>query len=188
MSGEVNDTVCAQCGKSITDESPTGDPTQRKPCPQCGSTTRIFSVSLEAKISVSGSIQAIVITYPQTLLSVARSLIDNGQSDIAVVVLHMACEVAVERTLSEAFVKKGIQYLEESIEALLNGYNLSSDRLRKLYTALTGDAIEKQSFWPKFKESASRRNGIIHKGKIVSQAEAEESFKAVSELIVHLKK
>lgn len=188
MASKMNDTVCAQCGALITNESPTGDIAQRKPCSQCGSTSRTFSVSIEAKVSVSGSVQAVVITYPQTLLSAARSLIDSGQFSIAVVVLHMACEIATERTLSEAFVKRGIQYLEESVEDLLNGYNLSNDRLRKLYTALTGDTVEKQPFWLKFKDSARRRNGIVHEGKTVGKAEAEESFKAVSDLIAYLKK
>ena len=160
----------------------------REPCPKCGSTARSFSVQVEVRLSVSGTAQADVITYPQTLLSTAQGLIDQGQFSIAVVVSHMACEIAVERSFSEAFVSKGIPHLEEPVTDLLNGYNLATERIRKLYTALTGDKIQDQPFWQKFKESATRRNRIVHGGAIIGKAEAAESQKAASELIGYLRK
>jgi hypothetical protein len=69
----------------------------------------------------------------------------------------------------------------------LNGYNLGNDRIRKLYTALTGDDVHKSAFWPKFKDSAKRRNATIHAGVRVSKTEAEESCNAASNLLAHLK-
>jgi hypothetical protein len=54
------------------------------------------------------NVQATVITYPQKLLTLAGRLIDEGEFGIAIVVAHMACEIATERSLSEAFVAKGI--------------------------------------------------------------------------------
>ncbi len=188
MSTQSNGISCAQCGQPITGEPLSGAPAQRKPCPQCGSTARIFSVHVHATITLSGSVQAEIITYPQTLLSAARSLIDDGQFSIAIVIAHMACEIASERVLSDAFAHKGIQYLEESLNDLLNGYSLANERLRTLYTALTGDEVQKQSFWQKFRESATCRNQIVHRGTIVGKAEAEESFKATSDLVAHLRK
>jgi len=98
----------------------------------------------------------------------------------------MACEIATERSLSEAFVTKGLQYLEASVD--LNGYNLANDRVRKLYTALTGDEVQTAAFWQKFKDSAQRRNNIIHGGTIVGKTEAEESYKAAIDLVAYLKK
>lgn len=182
-------TTCAQCGQPIIDESPTGDPEKRKPCPNCGSLARPFSVHVQETITLSESVvQAEVITYPQTLLSTARSLIDDGQFGIAVVVAHMACEIAIERSMSEAFSRKNIEYLEEPILGFLNGYSLAKERDRILYNAITGDAIQQQNFWQKYTESATRRNKIIHAGKIVGKAEAEESFKVTSDLISYLKK
>ena len=90
--------------------------------------------------------------------------------------------------MSESFANKGIQYLEEPVVDLLNGYNLANQRIRNLYTALTGDKIQNQPFWEKYKESAVRRNRIIHRGATVGKAEAEESIKAASDLVHHLKK
>jgi hypothetical protein len=184
-----DNTACAKCGQPIIDESPSSDPENRKPCPNCGSLARAFSVHVQGAIALSGSVaQAELITYPQTLLSTARNLMNDGQFSISVVVAHMACEIATERTLSQAFAKNNIQYLEESITDFLNGYNLASDRNRKLYTSLTGDEIQNQPFWQQFKESAKRRNEIVHQGKIAKKAEAEESFKAANDLITYLKK
>jgi len=153
--------VCAQCGQPIIDESTRGELEKRNPCTNCGSLARTVSGYAQGTIALSWSMaQAEVITYPQTLLSTARSLINDGQFSISVVVAHMACEIATERSLSESFARNNIQHLEESITDLLNGYNLAGDRNRKLYTALTGDEIQNQPFWEEFKRSAKRRNNI----------------------------
>jgi hypothetical protein len=80
------------------------------------------------------------------LLTLSRKLIDDGEFGIAIVVAHMACEIATERTLSEAFAAKGIPYLEDSVTDLLSGYNLANPRIRKLYTALTGDDLANAPF------------------------------------------
>jgi hypothetical protein len=75
-----------------------------------------------------------------------------------------------------------------SVTGFFNGYNLNNDRIRELYTALTGDEVEKTSFWEKFKASAKRRNNIIHSALMVAKAEAEESYLAAKDLVAHLKK
>jgi len=99
----------------------------------------------------------------------------------------MACEISAERALSRAFAVKGIEYLEESVEDLLPGYNLANDRVRNLYNVVTGNEIQKQPFWQTFKELTTRRNQAVHKGRIVTKAEAEASFKAASDLVAFLK-
>jgi hypothetical protein len=179
---------CGQCGEPITGESPGLDVAQRKPCPKCGSTSRSYGVESSMTASSSASVQATVITYPQKLLTLARRLIDEGEYAIAVVVAHIACEIATERTLSEAFVGKGAAFLEDAVTDLLSGYNLGNGRIRKLYTALTGDQVEKATFWQKFKESTQRRNNIAHSAVAVTKAEAEDSFMAAKDLVAHLKK
>jgi hypothetical protein len=128
-----------------------------------------------------------LLAYPRYLMNAARSLIDQGQPSIAVVVAHMACEVATEQKLSEAFATKGLQYLEAAVTDFLNGYNLASDKNRKLYVALTGDEVHNAGFWPKFKASATRRNKIIHEGLNVDKAAAEDSYQAADNLLVHFK-
>lgn len=130
-------------------------------------------------------------TYPQILLRIAKILLDRKDDKlcgIAIIVMHMACEVATERFLSEAFAMKGVQYLEEPLAGFLGGYNLASDKIRGFYTSLTGDEIQDKPFWKKYILSARRRNLIVNKGLICNREEAEESFRAVKEFLAHLAK
>jgi len=53
----------------------------------------------------------------------------------------MACEVAVERTLTAAFTSAGVAHLEDAVLGFLNGYNRANEKNLSLYVALTGDAI-----------------------------------------------
>ena len=139
--------------------------------------------------SSSVTVQAEVVTYPQRLIAMARSLIDEGQFSFAVVVAHTACEIATERSLDEGFSAKGLQDLQDWVQSLNYGYNLANDRIRRLYTALTGDKIQKeQPFWSTFKKSADRRNRIVHRAVIVEKADAEESYKVANALVARLKK
>ena len=182
--------ACAECG-TIINQSPSVSGGERIPCPKCGSLARAFSVSIAETISVSAQAFVAVETYPETLLKTARSLIDNHSNlyGIAIIVLHIACEIATDRALSDSFAKKNIGYLEDPVGDLLSGYNLANERIRNLYTALTGDDIHNQPFWQKFKESAKRRNEIVHEGRIVTdKTEADESYDAVEAFLAHLDK
>jgi hypothetical protein len=176
--------VCRQCGEPPGKIRPSGNL-----APKCGSTSRKFAVSQLLTASTSVTVQTEVITYPQRLMTMARRLIDEGQFSFAVVVAHTACEIAIERRLSELFAAKGIQYLEDWAGGVLNSYNLGNERVRGLYTALTGDEVQKQeSLWSTFRASVRRRNKIVHKGVMVEKADAEESYKAASDLLAHLNK
>jgi hypothetical protein len=88
---------------------------------------------------------------------------------------------------ARAFKAKGIDYLEQPVDDLLPGYNLANERVRNLYNAVTGDEIQKQTFWQQFKESATRRNKAVHQGRIATKAEAEASFNVASGLVAYLK-
>jgi phage FluMu protein Com len=181
------DIRCSKCGHIITDEVPCTSIAQRKPCPKCGSLNRTVSVSGEicATLHITGSME--LITYPQILLATCKGFIEDGQYSISVVVAHMACEVSVERVLSNAFKSKGLQYLADTIMDFLNGYNLAGVRNRKLYTALTGDQIEEQPFWQAFMESATRRNKIIHASSVIGQEDAQSSYQAARAFVSHLR-
>jgi hypothetical protein len=103
----MSSTVCGECNEPITGEPPGLDPAQRKPCPNCGSTARIDTNPAQVLASL-GSVTAHgdVVIYPRKLLMVARKLIDEGEYGIAVIVAHMACEIAAGRSLAEAFVAR----------------------------------------------------------------------------------
>jgi len=149
---------------------------------------RVHNVEVTLRTSASVSVQTTVITYPQKLLSLARRLIDEDEHAIAIIVVHMACEIATERTLSEAFAAKGVPYLEDPVTDLFSGNNLGNERIRKLYTALTGDQVEQAAFWQKFKQSSKLRNKIAHSSIAVSKQEAEDSLAAAKDLVAHLRK
>jgi len=185
MDGSV---FCNNCGTPITGE-PTADPIRRKPCPQCGSLGRGFKMTASTGVfTLTGhDVDLIHISYPEKLLNAAHDLVEKGEFSIAVVVAHMACEIGVERALSRAFKAKGIDYLEQPVNDLLPGYNLANERVRNLYNAVTGDEIQKQSFWQQFKESATRRNKAVHQGTIATKPEAEASLNAASGLVAYLK-
>jgi hypothetical protein len=132
------------------------------------------------------AVELTAVPYHQSLMTEARRLIDDGQFNLAVIVVHMACEIATEQKLSEAFTTKGFLELQEQVMAFLNGYNLAANnKIRKLYVSLTSDEVHKCQFWSKFKKSATRRNQIIHKGVRVDKAAAEESYQAADALLVH---
>jgi hypothetical protein len=48
--------------------------------------------------------------------------------------------------------------------------------------------VEKAPFWGKFKQSAERRNKIVHSVVTVTKADAEQSHMATKDLVAHLKK
>lgn len=179
-------TVCGNCGETVTE--PASTPVEkRQPCPKCGSTRRNFSVELTASVSASASMTATLVTYPNALLTIARSLIDQGHFNIAIVTSHMACEVAAERAFDAAYAAKNLEPLGEAVDGLMNGHNLANDKHRKLYNALTGTELEKQSFWPQFRSASEKRNSIVHRGGHANKIEAEAASQAANELITYLK-
>jgi hypothetical protein len=97
-----------------------------------------------------------VVSYPRLLLETAKKLLGDGEFGIAVVVAHMACEIAAERAISDAFAAKGLEYLKPAVEKLMNGRSLGNPNHRRLYTALTADEIEQQPFWQSFRKPRGR--------------------------------
>ena len=187
MTGDKRGAACTFCGQPITGESPE----QPNPCEYCSSLSGGYPHSIILTEGTVGPAVSYVegATYPQALLSIARFLLDKNDDKlcgIATIVAHLACEVATEQSLSDSFARKGIQSLEETVADLLNGYNLANERVRKLYSSLTGDEIQDQPFWGTFVRSAKRRDSIIRKGLIVGRSDAEESFKAANDFLARI--
>lgn len=187
MTVEKSGPACTFCGQRITGESPE----QPIPCEYCSSLAGGYPHLVVLTEAIAGSAVGFVegATYPQILLSIARFLLarnDDKLCGLATIMAHLACEIAVERSLSDAFARKGIQSIEESVADILNGYDLSNDKVRKLYSSLTGDEIREQPFWERFLRSAKRRDNIVRKGLIVGRTDAEESIAAADGFLAHL--
>ncbi|HSE14604.1 MAG TPA: hypothetical protein VLB08_03345 [Candidatus Deferrimicrobium sp.] len=187
MTGEKNRATCTFCGQPIG-----GEPhEQPNPCEYCSSPSGGYPHLVILTEAIAGSVVGYVegATYPQILLSIAKFLLDKKDDKLcglATIMSHLACEVAIERSLSDVFQRKGIQSLEETVADVLNGYNLGNDKVWNLYSTLTGDPIREQPFWEGFLRSAKRRDNIIRKGLIVGRADAEESIKVSSDFLAHL--
>jgi hypothetical protein len=177
------DDVCSQCGHTLSPQ-PAGS--QRMPCPKCGSLARTISLSATIAAGASISATATVVPYPQALLQLAKDLFTAGQYGVAVVVAHIACEVAVQRAFDRAFLARGVQYLQDSVMDFCSGFNLDNRRIRRLYTALTDDDIGAQPFWAAFSASATRRNRMVHEGSVPSAQDAAESLRAVEAFLTHI--
>lgn len=178
--------TCSDCGAAIPEESSTGP---RLPCLKCGSTKRTITLRTEPGVFAVNATATATLTvgsYANVLLSTARKFTKDNHHGIAIVVAHMACEVAVERAMRRAFTTHEVSALARPVLDLLNGYNLGNDRTRKLYAALTGDDIASQPFWSHFKTSSERRNKIIHRGSLATAEQAQESIDAASALLKHL--
>ena len=188
MPGDEGNVACAKCGTILYGESPGCDPSDRSPCPRCGSTARSFSVSASDRIHLSSAVQTGATTYWQRLLETARELFEKEHYNEAVMMAYMACAIATERSFAEALAAKKSQSPEEAANYLPGGDNLANERTRELYTALTGDVIQEQPFWQQFKKFVNLRNQIVHSRKTASRAEAEVSLKAASSLVRHLNK
>jgi hypothetical protein len=187
MTGEKSGAVCTICGQPITGESPE----QSNPCEYCSSLSGGYPHLVNLTEAIVGPAVGYIegATYPQILLSIARVLLarnDDKLCGLATIVAHLACEVAIERSLSDSFSRKRIQSFEDAVANILNGYNLANDMVRNLYTSVTGDEIQEQPFWGNFIRSAKRRDNIIRKGLIVGRTDAEESIKTASDFLAHL--
>ena len=187
MTGEKVGAACTFCGQPITEE-PSEQP---NPCEYCSSLSGGYPHSVILTEAPDGSAVSYVegSTYPQILLSIARFLLGKNEDKlcgVVTIVSHLACEVAIERSLSDSFARKGIQSLQEPMADVLNGYNIANDKVRNLYTSLTGDEIQEQPFWDGFLRSAKRRDNIVRKGLVVGRTDAEESLAAAGDFLAHL--
>ena len=100
-------------------------------------------------------------------------MISHDRYEISVVIAQMACEVSVERIFGLFFTHRGLKEFEAPIEDLLPSFNFGNDKVRKLYTALTGDNIQSEFFWSEYKTMVSIRNKAVHAGERIQKNQAQ---------------
>jgi hypothetical protein len=124
----------------------------------------------------------------QRILEAAERLRDQNEHTAALITAHTAAEICCEQVISAAFRRRGIEDLEESVTALFSSYNVGDERVRRVYTALTGDAIQHQAFWSAFQVSRKIRNDAVHRGQDASSEEAKRACEVVRELTSHIRR
>lgn len=126
--------------------------------------------------------------YPWQLLHAAKEMTEAGRFEIAVVTSQMACEIKIERVFRAYFKHRALAYVEAAIEDLLPSYNLSSDKVRKLYSSLTGDAIQHEHFWSEYKAMVSLRNKAVHAGARLQESQAQMVTATAERVLRHLER
>jgi hypothetical protein len=120
--------------------------------------------------------------YYHDLLSLASILLADGRyelrHELAVILAQMACEVLVEQTVTSRV--KSLNPLQT--------FNLHNDNTRKIYKSATADDIETAPFWTQYGAHAIRRHEVVHRGRRVSAAEAQESLTVTKQFVDHVEK
>jgi hypothetical protein len=125
--------------------------------------------------------------YHRDLMHQAKGLLHEGKHPLAVVVAQTACEVLTEQMMTAL-----TERLDEPLRKWVRGRrrprnaDLYDKRVRTLYTALSGDHIESQPFWPDYKKHVELRHQVVHRGVHVDEADARRSCDAAQKLLEHV--
>lgn len=192
----TDEMATCQCGHPVPGEPVGTSQEDREPCTECGSTNRSVpgaaSLLGESHLGIATSAQLQVVRHWVRLLETADELIQANHHEVSIVVAHTACEVIVQRAVSMAFKNRNIEDLESPIDGFVTSYSLNNERVRRFYSALTGDdQIVNQSFWEQFRKSVKRRNDIVHRGllsnsSIPVEQQARESLASCSAFVSYI--
>lgn len=175
---------CSWCrcgGASVSRFTMADEPQEKLPVINAG----IVSILPKFGMSATGTV---AYTW-EVLFPTAQKLHDAGFFDAAIVTAHTAVEAIVDRAMSQsqnvtqATTSENVPKVAEAATEFLNGYNVTNERIRDLYCALTGHAIHKEGFWSALCESSKRRNKIVHQGRRFQSGESVASLKAVKDCI-----
>jgi hypothetical protein len=121
----------------------------------------------------------------------AHKLFDDGTYDYAVVTTQTACELLVFDGITELLEAQGespvADFARSWFEKSGRTPSLKDDRLRELWTLLTGDKVQEQDWWHAYSEHLVRRHGVVHRGTEPTKAEADESLKATDAFRAHVR-
>jgi hypothetical protein len=104
----------------------------------------------------------------RTLLDTSRVLLADNHFGPAVVVAQTAVEVAMEASIGERLASSGTpDALREWITARDQrgrSYSPASERIQRLWTALTGDEVQKAPWWSDYIKLVRARDAFVHSG------------------------
>lgn len=125
--------------------------------------------------------------YFQQVLDSAVGMRNQGEYAVAIILAQTACEIVTEQLLDELLQLAGVTD-PVHVEALgPRNTNLALEPVRKIYSALSNDHIQRQQpLWANFQAHWKRRNEIVHAGATATVLEADESLNAVVDVIEHV--
>ena len=113
----------------------------------------------------------------------ARTSLQDGNYEFAVIAAQTAAELYMEHALSEMLRRQQLGSIGEIIPALLSGFSMRDKRGQLVWNALTSEEIQRQSFWREYVAHVDRRNGIVHRGQSADENEARRSIEAVHHFV-----
>lgn len=101
-----------------------------------------------------------------------------------------ACEVVASRAIAKGFASKNVPELEKPVRALMLSCSLSNERVRRVYSALTGDdlAAALGPAWKGFTDLVQLRNRTAHAGKRIAAAEARQGLDAAAAVVAQVER
>jgi hypothetical protein len=124
--------------------------------------------------------------FHRKLLDEARHSLTSGLNEMAVVLSQAASEMCTEWAITALFALRDDTDLAEPILGLFVVKDICSERVHRVYAALSGDSPNQRPFWARLKRHRDRRNGAVHQGKKSSPSEAAESVAVVDEYLLHV--
>ena len=108
-----------------------------------------------------------------------------GNNEMAIVLSQAASEMCTEWAITALFAARENADLAEPILGLFLVTDICSDRVHRVFAALSGEKPNQQSYWPLLKTHRDRRNEVVHRGSKSTGAEASESVAVVGQYLEH---
>ncbi len=124
--------------------------------------------------------------FHRKLIDEAQSSLKSNSFELAVVLSQAASEMCTEWALTGLFAMRDDSDLTDPILSLFQVRNICTERVRRVYEALSGDSPTQLPFWAQLMDHHNRRNALVHRGKRPSASEATESVDVVNRYLAHI--
>ena len=181
--------ICHTCDHVFSDGQPDSDSLFRPVCPKCDSSERVGKrhyASASDTVYTTESAVGTVIRFTQRILEEAERFNSINEYRVAIIFAQTACEIATERAIIAALKNRQVSELEDVVDELFMSYSIKNEKVRMLYSALTGDDLTVQKFWADLRQSAVWRNDIVHDGKEADSSMAKRAIEAARLYIEHI--
>lgn len=122
----------------------------------------------------------------RVLLERAWDAVRRQEYEAAVVTAQSAFEVLVDQAMLDAWRARDMDRLGARVRRHIRTCSLGDKHTRQLWDELMGDNVGETEHWPNYTKHIERRNGVVHNGQGVGEADARESVESVQALIEHI--
>lgn len=120
------------------------------------------------------------------VLAQARLVAGQGQQQFAVVLAQAACELRTEDAFIELMRHRHNEALGDALLDFVSTTSLGNSRLRKVFTALTGDDPAQAPWWAAWIKSYNLRHDVAHAGAQVTSGQATTAIDSAADFIAHV--